>query len=54
MSLLLLENIPDISVFKSFKDTSAVPVQTVLVQNVPFAWPLVLLLADFSRTAHPN
>ncbi len=33
---------------------SAVPVQNVPVQNGPIAWPQVLLLAAFSRTAHPS
>ncbi len=35
-------------------DTSAVPVQNHFVRNGPIAWPPVLLLAAFSRTAHPN
>lgn len=32
-------------------DCSAVPVH---IWNGPIAWPPVLLLAAFSRTAHPN
>ena len=34
--------------------TSAVLVQNMSVMNGLITWPLVLLLADFSRTAHPN
>ncbi len=30
------------------------PVQNAPVRNGPTAWPPVLLLAAFSRTAHPN
>ena len=30
------------------------PVQNVPVRNRPIAWPPILLLAAFLRTAHPN
>ncbi len=34
--------------------TSAVPIQNMPVQNRSIAWPPVLLLPAFSKTAHPN
>lgn len=39
---------------KPFEVTSHVPIQNVPFRHGSNAWPLVLLLAVFLRTAHPN